>query len=285
MTRDAALDELIDDLFRQAEATANSGDVQAARQIYEAVLQIDPKNARALGVLGLSTSALPPPPARDEKPAAAARPPEDAAAGPAGPPAAPPARVPFAATRTQPVVVAPPKDIPPPETGGVFRLGPPAEDAGAIPPASEPQPARPEQASVDAASEAGPLLARVHEELAQGHLLEARRLANSAASLPGGARLVTALLDEIRTHVETAARDAEALLAQGIAEFERGRMAVAMELFQQALARDPSHPVVQDYLARAEAARTGPDTESPDFGLQQEANMSQGGGPPPAAPM
>lgn len=373
MNRDSALDELIEDLFRQAEGAARSGDVQAARQIYEAVLQIDPQNEHALGVLGLSgsqmssSSASSGPergvPAFAERPAAtnwvpasaaraaaangaptsAASPtPLDRAPAPTPPaletsvpaPLAPPAPVPAptplaletsfpapetslpavppaapapeiyapapaaalaapegmatapaipsaaSVTHTQPVPVARPQNVAPLPSDGTFRIGPQTETARAIPPVAESQPGAPERAAAGGAqTEASPLLTSIREELAQGHLLEARRLANRALALPGGEEMAKSLLEEIRTHVETAAREAETLLAQGIAEFERGRMGVAMELLQQALARDPSHPVVQDYLARAEAARTGPDEDGPDFGLEQEADMKQSGGP------
>ncbi len=55
MTIKSNQDELIDDLCAQAEASHRAGDLQSARQIYEAVLQLDPESARAREGLALAS--------------------------------------------------------------------------------------------------------------------------------------------------------------------------------------------------------------------------------------
>ncbi len=55
MTIKSNQDELIDDLCAQAEASHRAGDLQSARQIYEAVLQLDPESERAREGLALAS--------------------------------------------------------------------------------------------------------------------------------------------------------------------------------------------------------------------------------------
>ena len=134
----------------------------------------------------------------------------------------------------------------------------------------QPAPTSPEGSAFEEAApeqgEAALLVARGREEFENGHLDEARQLAARALAISDQTPGAQALLDEIQALAERAARDADDLLTQAIAEFERGRPDSAIPLLNQVLVLAPGHPEAVDYLRRAEQARAQQGLPPGEFG-------------------
>ncbi|MCE5245308.1 hypothetical protein LLG88_00070, partial [bacterium] len=147
----------------------------------------------------------------------------------------------------------------------------------------QPAPAGPDASSFDEAApeqgEAALLVARGREEFENGHLDEARQLAARALAISDQTPGAQSLLDEIQALAERAARDADDLLTQAIAEFERGRPDSAIPLLNQVLVLAPGHPEAIDYLRRAEQARAQQGLPAGEFGASAAPPAAEAASP------
>lgn len=102
--------------------------------------------------------------------------------------------------------------------------------------------------------EAAMLVARGRQALAEDRLDEARNLAAQALAITPTAPGAQELLHQSRVQSGKTAQEAEELLNQAIAEFERGRPDLSVPLLKQVLDLIPGHLEAQHYLQRAQVA-------------------------------
>jgi tetratricopeptide (TPR) repeat protein len=291
----------LEELHQQADDFLAAGDKGSARQVWEAILQIEPGDARAQAALDRLAAAAedggapaePAPPAAPEPVAPSpaitqettpSTPEADAATGSpgatdleldldlaldavqgAGPePAAP-----------TPEPPSPPADVVAPgpaggedETTSVRDLLD-AADGLADPPLDElftgsTGDALDEPPRPDE-GEAAVLVSRGRSALKEGRAREAMELAARAMALTENAAGAAELLELARSQDAQAGERAEALVAEGVSELEQGRPAAAIPLLEQALELVPGHAEAEDYIVRAreavEGAVTAPEPE------------------------
>lgn len=102
--------------------------------------------------------------------------------------------------------------------------------------------------------EAAMLVARGRQALSEDRLDEARNLAAQALAITPTAPGAQELLHQSRVRSGKTAQEAEELLNQAIAEFERGRPDLSVPLLKQVLDLIPGHLEAQHYLQRAQVA-------------------------------
>ncbi|RMG47228.1 MAG: hypothetical protein D6718_04190, partial [Acidobacteria bacterium] len=253
-------DELfLADLRRQAEERLESGDRQGARQIWEAILQIDPDDAtareRIAALAGEDTGEDGPDldidldldlDLAEERPAAPAS----------------------AAAVTQELERS---ALPAEERAEVRDL---VEAAGELvdgPPPGEPASGSQLPAPDPALGEAALLVESAQRAFDKGDDDEAIALASRAMALseqvPGAQELIAAA----RTRAARRAAEGEQALLAGIEAVEQGRPEEAVALLEKALELLPGHPEAEEYLERARRAAAAAPAAPADAGGADEA--------------
>jgi tetratricopeptide (TPR) repeat protein len=292
LTETTAYDEHLEGLRGQAEQAFAKGDLQSARQIWEAVLQLSPGDASALEGLERCDAAGSPPGAAFELAEAAASPPPESSA-PAGAdldldldldleldtPAPSPAEQPAPASG----------EGPPAEDGSttVEDLFMAAEELGGDMERYEPSEPPPTAAATgeddpvavdETEGEAAVLVARARAALKEGRLDEASDLAARAMMVRDDAPGAQELLDEIHERRGRDSGEAERLLTEATEDLGAGRIEQAVARLEAALEHVPGHPEVLDQLDKArelaEQATAEGSEAAADIGSQGDEDWS-----------
>ncbi|GAB4374960.1 MAG: hypothetical protein Kow0062_13490 [Acidobacteriota bacterium] len=243
------------DLTAQAEQAFASGDPQAARQIWEAMLQIDPEHPAArqgLARLGAGEVGPTPAPTVDPGPVPPAHDAEPSqgldleldldligqpsAAAPPATPSSPPPGTPREGASVRELLEAAEEIDPVSPVQGIERSAE-GDGGSAVPP------------------EVLEMVAAARDALADGNTAEATRLASRALALDEKAPGADEIIAQARSLEQLQADRAEYQLRDGIHAFEQGQFEEARARFEAVLAAVPEHAEAREYLERLEAAR------------------------------
>jgi len=278
--------EFVNQLHTQAEETLRAGDVQGARQIWEAILQLDPHDAKATQALESSAGGVPAtartspaveqagsrgPGARVVTPELITAEPEmdldldlAMATGPVTDFAADssvPVSFPTSEGRSSVPVTT--LEVDPqrtmegdttgalPSTNAVGALVGAAEDLESM--AARLDPERTQAQAPAGSAEATLLVSRARQSLAAGRFDEAIDFASRALVIDDSLLSATRVLDGARAEMDRQSGAVERALSEAVSEIEAGRAATAIPLLEQVLVSMPRHAEAEQYLERAQA--------------------------------
>jgi tetratricopeptide (TPR) repeat protein len=225
----------VEGLHRQARESLESGDVQGARECWQAALKLNPEDSTAIQGLastGGSEAAEADAISLDLDLSLESPSPDD----PAG------LAEPRVASRSPAVTTL---EVEPVEDDDVDPAGPGPAAAGAARRLSTPE---------TEGGEATLLVSRARQALASGRLDEAMDLASRALVLSEGMPSAQLVLDGARAEAGRRAGEVERMLTDAIAVFESGGVQESVRLFERVLELLPDHAEARDYLSRAQAA-------------------------------
>jgi tetratricopeptide (TPR) repeat protein len=234
----------LQDLLHQAETHYRQGDLVEARQIYEAMLQIDQQNPAALEGLKLTQQAR--------------------TSGSPTTTTAPLLELDLSMATLTPTPAAPPSRtaVPADDTPSVKDLLEAAGDIGVEHEvtawdgglASEQSGSHATATSNDVAPQAMHLLNNAQQLFDQHKYTEAMQLAGRALALHESAPGAQELIDQARSILEQRAHEADHALQSAIELIERGQPEPAVPMLKQVLELVPGHAEATEYLAKAATA-------------------------------